>query len=53
MNEHRRKKRKLPPLTAIDYNCMDRASLKLKLVLDTLAVERQISGQALKPRNLA
>ena len=38
MNEHRRKKRSLPPLSAIDYNCMDRASLKLKLVIDTLAL---------------
>ena len=44
MNEHRRKKRALPPLTAIDYNCMDRASLKLKMVLDTLDIERRISG---------
>lgn len=53
MNETRRKKRKLPPLTAIDYNCMDRASLKIKMVLDTLSIERKISGLTLKPRNLA
>ena len=53
MNEHRRKKRKLPPLTAVDYNCMDRASTKLKMVLDTLSIVRRISGLALKPRNLA
>ena len=53
MNEHRRKKRSLPPLTAIDYNCMDRASLKLKLVFDTLALQRRISGLYLAPRNLA
>ena len=53
MNEHRRKKRSLPPLTAIDYNCMDRASLKLKMVLDTLDIERRISGSRLAPRNLA
>ena len=53
LNEHRRKKRHLPPLTAIDYNCMDRASLKLKMVLDTLNIVRRISGLSLKPRNLA
>ena len=53
MNEHRRKKRSLPPLTAIDYNCMDRASLKLKMVLDTLSIDRRISGLTLVPRNLA
>ena len=53
MNEHRRKKRELPPLTAVDYNCMDRASLKLKMVLDTLAIERRISGLTVMPRNLA
>ena len=52
MNEHRRKKKALPPLTEIDYNCMDRASLKLKLVLDTLALERGINGMKLKPRNM-
>ena len=32
---------------------MDRASLKLKMVLDTLALEKKISGLSLKPRNLA
>ena len=32
---------------------MDRASLKIKMVLDTLAIERKISGLTLKPRNLA
>lgn len=53
MNEHRRKQRQLPPLTAIDYNCMDRASIKLKMVLDTLSIVRRISGLAFQPRNLA
>ena len=53
MNEHRRAKRALPPLTNIDYNCMDRASLKLKMVLDTLDIERKLSGARLRPRNLA
>ena len=53
MNEHRRKKKNLPPLTPVDYNCMDRASLKLRMVLDTLSIHRRISGLALKPRNLA
>ena len=53
MNEHRRSKRQLPPLTAVDYNCMDRASLKLKMVLDTLSIQRRISGLSLAPRNLA
>ena len=53
MNEHRRKKKALPPLTAVDYNCMDRASLKLKMVLDTLSILRRINGLTLLPRNLA
>ena len=26
MNEERRKRRKLPPLSDIDYNCIDRAA---------------------------
>lgn len=53
MNEHRRKKKALPPLTAVDYNCMDRASLKLKMVLDTLSIQRRINGLTVMPRNLA
>jgi hypothetical protein len=36
LNEERRKRRKLPPLSNLDYNCMDRASIKIKKVLDSL-----------------
>ena len=36
LNEERRKRKKLPPLSNLDYNCMDRASIKLKKVLDAL-----------------
>ena len=36
MNEERRKQKKLPPLSVVDYNCMDRAAIKIRMVLDTL-----------------
>ena len=53
MNEERRRIKKLPPLSVVDYNCMDRASIKVKMVLDTLQLERRISGMALVTRDLA
>jgi len=40
MNEERRKLKNLPPLTEIDYNCIDRASIKLKFILDCLFKKR-------------
>jgi len=52
MNEERRKKKHLPPLQIVDYNCMDRAATKLRMVLDCLQVSRRMSGMALLPRNL-
>ena len=52
MNEERRRIKKLPPLSVVDYNCMDRASIKVRMVLDTLQMERRISGTALVPRDL-
>jgi hypothetical protein len=52
LNEERRRHSNLPPLTVIDYNCMDRASLKLKLVLDCLYLRRQLNGWTLVPRDV-
>lgn len=52
LNEERRKHRKLPPLSNLDYNCMDRASIKLRKVLDSLQLERTLAGTKLVPRNL-
>lgn len=40
MNEERRKHLGLLPLTVIDYNCIDRAALKIKLILDCLYMRR-------------
>ena len=52
MNEERRRRLGLLPLTVIDYNCIDRAALKLKIVLDCLYPRRQINGWALIPRDV-
>lgn len=52
MNEERRKRLSLPPLTSIDYNCLERAGMKLKLVLDCLMLVRRISGRTVLPRDL-
>lgn len=40
MNEERRKRKGLPPLTPIDYNCIDRAAIKLKFILECLFLKR-------------
>lgn len=40
------------PLSVTDYNCIDRAALKLKLILDCLYLKRQINGMALVPRDV-
>lgn len=52
MNEERRRIKQLPSLTKLDYNCIDRAAIKLRLILDCLQIERQISGKTIVPRNL-
>lgn len=52
LNEERRKRKKLPPLSNLDYNCMDRASIKLKKVLDALQIERTMAGTRLVPRSI-
>ena len=36
MNEERRRIKQLPSLTQLDYNCIDRAAIKLRLILDCL-----------------
>ena len=41
LNEERRRRLKLAPLTPIDYNCMERASQKLKLIVDCLMLSRR------------
>ena len=52
MNEERRKRMGLLPLSVIDYNCIDRAALKVKLILDCLYMRRQLNGWALIPRGV-
>jgi hypothetical protein len=52
MNEERRKRMNLPPLKVIDYNCIERAGIKLKLILDCLFYKRQINGLVLVPRDV-
>lgn len=52
LNEERRKIKSMPPLSQIDYNCIDRAAIKLRLILDCLQLERRVSGVALVPRDL-
>jgi hypothetical protein len=52
MNEERRRRQGLLPLTVIDYNCMDRAALKLKIILDCLYLRRQLNGWNLVPRDV-
>ncbi|CDW88809.1 UNKNOWN [Stylonychia lemnae] len=52
MNEERRKRRGLPPLQIIDYNCIDRAALKLKIIVECLFLRRQMNGWCLVPRDV-
>jgi len=52
MNEERRKRLGLPPLTQIDYNCLERAALKLKLVIDCLMLSRRMSGFSVVPKDV-
>lgn len=52
MNEERRRIRALPPLKSVDYNCIDRAAIKLRLILDCLEIFRKMSGMTLIPRDL-
>lgn len=40
MNEERRRRMGLLPLTVTDYNCIDRAALKIKIVIDCLYPRR-------------
>jgi hypothetical protein len=52
LNEERRRRLKLSPLSPIDYNCMERAAQKLKLIVDCLMLSRRISGHALIPKDV-
>ena len=51
MNEERRKRLGLPPLTPIDYNCLERAAQKLRLVVDCLMLSRRMSGFTVVPKD--
>ncbi len=44
LNEERRRRLKLTPLTPIDYNCMERAAQKLRLIVDCLMLSRRMNG---------
>ena len=52
MNEERRKRKGLPPLTILDYNSIDRAALKLKSIIECLFLRRQLNGWCLIPRDV-
>lgn len=52
LNEERRRLLKLPPLTPVDYNCIERAATKLKLIVDTLTVKKRMSGLAIVYKDL-
>lgn len=52
LNEERRKMLDLPPLTAIDYNCIERAAVKLKLIVECLTIAKRMSGNALLSRDV-
>lgn len=52
MNEERRRRLGLPALTAIDYNCVERAAQKLRLVLDCLMLSRRMSGYSVVPKDI-
>jgi hypothetical protein len=47
MNEVRRKTLQLPPLKPIDYDCIDKSSKKLKIILDCLEIIRRPNGISL------
>lgn len=53
MNEERRRRLGLPPLTAIDYNCIERAATKVKLIVDCLMLSRRMSSYAVVPKDVA
>lgn len=53
MNEERRRRLGLPSLTAIDYNCIERAATKLKLIVDSLMLSRRMSSYAVVPKDVA
>jgi hypothetical protein len=52
LNEERRRRLFLPPLTSIDYNCMERAAFKLKLIVSCLMLSRRMSGYTLVPKDV-
>lgn len=52
LNEERRKRLGLPPLTEVDYNCMERAAAKLKLVVDCLMLSRRMSRSTVVPKDV-
>ena len=52
LNEERRRRRRLPPLPAIDYNAIERAAQKLKLIIDCLMLTRRMSGHSLIAKDI-
>lgn len=36
----------------LDYNCIDRAASKIKIIIDCLQVKRQMNGWCLVPRDV-
>ena len=52
LNEYRRKKLHLPALTPVDYNCIERAVMKLRLIVECLMVSKQMSGNCLLSRDV-
>lgn len=52
INEDRRKRLGLPALTPIDYNCIERAVLKLRLIVECLMISKQMSGSCLLSKDV-
>mmetsp|Transcript_31901 Transcript_31901/g.48883 ORF Transcript_31901/g.48883 Transcript_31901/m.48883 type:complete len:113 (-) Transcript_31901:4141-4479(-) len=52
LNEERRRFMKLPPLTEVDYNNMERAAIKIKLIVDCLMLSRRMSGYTIVAKDL-
>ena len=52
LNEERRRRLRLPPLTAVDYNSIERAAQKLKLIIDCLMLTRRMSGYSLIAKDI-
>lgn len=52
LNEERRRRLGQSPLTAVDYNSIERAAQKLRLIIDCLMLTRRMSGYSLISKDI-